>query len=54
MSFPFSPSNRQTPFVVFLIEFLGVDIAKNTRSMAVLLFFYAEMFLDNIGNEEEK
>jgi hypothetical protein len=31
MSFPFSPSNRQTSFVVFLIEFLGVDIAEEYK-----------------------
>ena len=54
MSFPFSPSNRQTAFAASLLESLGMDIAKNVRSMEVLSYFYAEVSLDNIGNEEER
>jgi hypothetical protein len=40
--------------VASLLESLGVDIAENVRSMEVLSYFYAEVFLDNIGNEEER
>ena len=45
---------RLALFVASLLESLGVDIAENVRSMEVFSYLYAEVYLDNIGNEEER